>query len=166
MEKIVRSTIILFFSAWLALGINTLVTAEPRPFEDKSLINAFIDEMVAEYKYDRMVLTELFGEVRLHQSILDAISRPAESKPWYEYRKIFVTRDRVRGGVLFWNEHEEVIKKVADKYKVLPEIIVAIVGVETRYGKHKGRYPVIDSLSTLAFAYPPRAKFFRSELKQ
>lgn len=160
----VRSTI-LFFSIWLAVFSSSAI-AEPRPFEDKSIIKKFIDEMVAEYKYDQGVLTELFSKVRLHQSILDAISRPAESKPWYEYRKIFVTRDRVRGGVLFWNEHEAVIKQVADKYKVPPEIIVAIIGVETRYGKHKGRYPVIDSLSTLAFAYPPRAKFFRSELKQ
>ena len=160
----VRSTI-LFFSIWLAVFSSSAI-AEPRPFEDKSIIKKFIDEMVAEYKYDQGVLTELFSKVRLHQSILDAISRPAESKPWYEYRKIFVTRDRVRGGVLFWNEHEAVIKQVADKYKVPPEIIVAIIGVETRYGKHKGRYPVIDSLSTLAFAYPPRANFFRSELKQ
>lgn len=161
-----RSTISLFFSTWLFIYLNTAVAAEPRPFEDKSLINEFIDEMVAEYKYDQSSLTDLFDKARLHQSILDAISRPAESKPWYEYRKIFVTRERVRGGVLFWNEHEDVIKKVAKKYQVRPEIIVAIVGVETRYGKHKGSYPVLDSLSTLAFAYPPRAKFFRSELKQ
>ena len=161
-----RSSIYLFFSAGLIFCINTAVVAEPRPFEDTSLVKTFIDEMVAEYKFDPDSLNKLFDEVRLHQSILDAISRPAESKPWYEYRKIFVTRDRVRGGVLFWNEHEAVIKQVAETYKVPPEIIVAIVGVETRYGKHKGRYPVIDSLSTLAFAYPPRAKFFRSELKQ
>lgn len=160
-----RSTIILFITALLAMPAASAFAEEPAPFEDKSLITTFIDEMVTEYKYDKTVLTQLFEKARLHQSIIDAISRPAEGKAWYEYRKIFVTRERVRGGVLFWNEHEDIIKKVADKYQVRPEVIVAIIGVETRYGKHKGNYPVLDSLSTLAFAYPPRAKFFRSELK-
>ncbi len=138
---------------------------EPGPFEDRTEINLFIDEMVAEHKFDKKELTALFDKARLHQSIIDAISRPAESKPWYEYRPIFVTRSRVRGGVLFWQENEAVIKQVSEKYQVKPEIIVAIVGVETRYGRHKGNYPILDSLATLAFAYPPRAKFFRSELK-
>jgi membrane-bound lytic murein transglycosylase B len=165
MEFMVRSSIILLFTSLLVIPVTGTHAAEPAPFEDKSLIKAFVDEMVAEYKYDKEILTSLFEKARLHQSIIDAISRPAESKPWYQYRKIFVTRERVRGGVLFWNEHEETIKKVAEKYQVRPEIIVAIIGVETRYGKHKGSYPVLDSLSTLAFAYPPRAKFFRSELK-
>lgn len=160
-----RSSIILLFTSLLVIPVTGTHAAEPAPFEDKSLIKAFVDEMVAEYKYDKKFLTSLFEKARLHQSIIDAISRPAESKPWYQYRKIFVTRERVRGGVLFWNEHEETIKKVAEKYQIRPEIVVAIIGVETRYGKHKGSYPVLDSLSTLAFAYPPRAKFFRSELK-
>ena len=117
-----RSTILFLFSTLIVSSANTVVAAEPRPFEDKSLIKTFIDEMVAEYKYDYNFLTELFDKARLHQSILDAISRPAESKPWYDYRKIFVTRERVRGGVLFWNEHEDVIKKVADKYQVRPDL--------------------------------------------
>jgi membrane-bound lytic murein transglycosylase B len=161
----VRKKYLLIFSALFSFLANSAVADDSRPFEDKSSIKSFIDEMVSKYKYDKDFLDNLFDKARLHQSIIDAISRPAESKPWYEYRKIFVTRERVRGGVLFWNEHEEVIKQVADKYQVRPEVIVAIVGVETRYGKHKGNYPVLDSLSTLAFAYPPRAAFFRSELK-
>ena len=148
------------------LNISSLAAAEePGPFEDRTEINLFIEEMVAEHKFDKTELTALFDKVRLHQSIIDAISRPAESKPWYEYRPIFVNRSRVRGGVVFWQENEEIIKKVSEHYQVKPEIIVAIVGVETRYGRHKGTYPILDSLSTLAFAYPPRAKFFRSELK-
>jgi len=160
----VRSKIVSLFILG-SLFTNMAVAAEPKPFEDKSLILAFIDEMVAEHKFDKKSLSEMFDKARLHQSIIDAISRPAESKPWYDYRKIFVTRERVRGGVQFWNDNADVIAKVAEKYQVSPEIIVAIVGVETRYGRHKGSYPVLDSLSTLAFAYPPRAKFFKSELK-
>ena len=147
-------------------SLNALVNAqEPEPFEDKTEINLFIDEMVAEHKFDKKELIALFDKARLHQTIIDAISRPAESKAWFEYRPIFVTRSRVRGGVIFWQENEEIIKQVAEKYQVKPEIIVAIIGVETRYGRHKGTYPILDSLATLAFAYPPRAKFFRSELK-
>ncbi len=144
---------------------NSTFAGEPAPFEDKTEINRFIGEMVAEHKFDKAELTALFDKARLHQSIIDAISRPAEGKPWYEYRPIFVTRSRVRGGVVFWKENEDIIKQVSEKYQVKPEIIVAIIGVETRYGRHKGTYPILDSLATLAFAYPPRAKFFRSELK-
>ena len=141
-------------------------TKEPVPFEDKTEINNFIDEMVKEHNFDKDKLSELFAKARLHQKIIDTISRPAESKPWHEYRPLFVNRARIRGGVLFWKENEAIIKLVAEKYQIKPEIIVAIVGVETRYGKHKGSYPLLDSLSTLAFAYPPRAEFFRKELKQ
>ncbi|MEJ2361728.1 MAG: lytic murein transglycosylase B [Gammaproteobacteria bacterium] len=134
--------------------------------ENPGPVKQFIADMVKEYKFDADKLTALFKQVRIHPSIIEAISRPAESKPWYQYRQIFVNRERVRGGVLFWNANKAIIQKVAETYKVSPQILVAIVGVETRYGKHTGRYPVIDALSTLAFDYPPRAKFFRSELSQ
>ena len=153
------SSLTLFFSGFT-------FAEEPRPFDDKNVFSEFIAEMVKEYKFDASTLSEWFNEARLHQNIIDAISRPAESKPWYDYRPIFVNRERVRGGVLFWNEHAKIIDQVVAEYQVPPEILVAIVGVETRYGQHKGNYPVLDSLATLAFAYPPRAKFFRSELKQ
>ena len=147
------------------LFAGTVSAEDPRPFEDKNIFSDFITEMVKEHQFDPTALSNWFAEARLHQNILDAISRPAESKPWYDYRPIFVNRERVRGGVLFWDENEKIINDVVAEYQVSPEILVAIVGVETRYGKHKGNYPVLDSLSTLAFAYPPRAKFFRSELK-
>jgi len=153
------STLTLFVSAYAC-------AEEPRPFADKQVFSEFIAEMVKEYKFDAATLNNWFNEARLHQNILDAISRPAEGKPWYDYRPIFVNDARVRGGVQFWNENAKIIEEVVAEYQVPPEILVAIVGVETRYGQHKGTYPVFDSLSTLAFAYPPRAKFFRSELKQ
>jgi membrane-bound lytic murein transglycosylase B len=158
---------LLHLASSLTLFASGLAAAEePRPFEDKQVFSEFIAEMVKEYKFDAATLNEWFKEARLHQNILDAISRPAEGKPWYDYRPIFVNDARVRGGVQFWKENAKIIDEVVAKYQVPPEILVAIVGVETRYGQHKGTYPVFDSLSTLAFAYPPRAKFFRSELKQ
>jgi membrane-bound lytic murein transglycosylase B len=152
----------------LLLPVTSVVSAADKPhaFEDKTAINQFIDEMVKEHKFDRKVLTSVFDKARLHPSIIKAISKPAESKPWYAYREIFLTKGRIEGGVKFWNENKDILKKVSEKYGVPEQIMIAIIGVETRYGKHKGSYPVIDALSTLAFAYPPRSKFFRSELKQ
>lgn len=161
-----RSLVGLMFCLSLTLYLHAGNAHPPGIFEDQQPIQQFIQEMVTEHKFDKDALNELFKHSKKYQSILDAISRPAEAKPWYEYRPIFINRERVRGGVMFWNANADIIEKVATKYQVSPQIMVAIVGVETRYGKHKGRYPVLDSLSTLAFAYPPRAKFFRSELKQ
>lgn len=151
----------------LLCSLFTLPTFAATPLPQGSqAVNQFIEEMVQEYQFDARQLRELFAQVRLHESILEAISRPAESKPWHEYRPIFLTSDRIRGGVRFWQEHAELLRQASASYGVPEEIIVAIIGVETRYGKHKGRFPVIDALSTLAFAYPPRSRFFRKELKQ
>jgi len=98
--------------------------------------------------------------------IIAAISKPAEAKPWYQYRPIFLTKERIEGGVTFWNRHAQLLERAEREFGVPPEIIVAILGVETRYGKYTGKYRVIDALSTLAFEYPPRGRFFASELEQ
>ena len=128
---------------------------------------SFIDDMVKKHGFDRAELKSLFDEAKKREDILEAIARPAEkTKPWHEYRKIFLTPDRISGGARFWREHADVLKRAAKELQVDPAIIVAIIGVETRYGKHTGSYRVLDALSTLAFAYPPRSKFFRAELEQ
>lgn len=125
----------------------------------------FIQEMSSKHDFSTSELEQLFSQVEHKQSIIDAISRPAESKPWYQYRPIFVTASRIRQGVEFWNENKELLEQAEKEYGVPAHIIVAIIGVETRYGRHSGRYRVIDSLSTLAFDYPPRADFFRKQLE-
>ena len=129
-------------------------------------LQEFIRIMVAEHQFDAGKLQRLFSHVQLKPSIIKAISRPAEKKPWSEYRPIFLTEQRINGGVAFWRQNAKVLARAEKQYGVPAEIIIAIIGVETRYGQHAGRYRVIDSLSTLAFDYPPRSKFFRSELKQ
>ena len=94
------------------------------------------------------------------------MSRPAERVvPWFEYRNIFLTEERIAAGVRFWTEHAETLEQIAERYGVAPEMIVAIVGIETYFGTRMGRYRVLDALATLAFAYPPRAAFFTSELE-
>jgi len=133
---------------------------------DRPEVKAFINEMVVEHDFDAGMLSRAFSKVKLSKSIIDAISRPAEAKPWYEYRPIFLTRDRINLGVKFLRKNEQALRRAEQIYGVPVEIIVAIIGVETRYGKHAGRYRVINSLSTLAFNYPKRSRFFRSELKQ
>ncbi len=126
----------------------------------------FIDEMQEKHGFDKDELSTLFSDVEVKKSILKAISRPAEkSKPWYEYRKIFITNKRIKGGVKFWQQHTEALAKAEQEYGVPAEIIVSILGVETRYGGNVGGYRVVDALSTLAFRYPPRSSFFRSELE-
>ena len=151
----------------LLLCASSTVLANSPDFDiNAKNVSEFIGEMSKEHKFNREELKTLIGKARLHQSILDAISRPAESKPWYEYRPIFLTRDRISGGVDFWKNNQDSLQAAEKKYQVPPHIITAIIGVETRYGRHKGNYPVLDSLATLAFAYPPRSRFFRGELEQ
>jgi membrane-bound lytic murein transglycosylase B len=129
-------------------------------------VKAFIAEMASKHGFDPQALGKVFAQVQLKQKIIDAITRPAESKPWHQYRPIFVTPTRIEEGVAFWNEHEKDLQRAQEVYGVPPEIVVAILGVETRYGRHKGGYRVLDSLATLAFAYPQRSAFFRGELEQ
>jgi membrane-bound lytic murein transglycosylase B len=145
-------------------------SVDPRPLDQQPVaeradIRAFIDDMAQKHGFDRDALLTAFAQVQLRQKIIDAITRPAEAKPWYAYRPIFVTATRIEEGVAFWNENRALLKRAQEEYGVPPEIIVAILGVETRYGRQKGGYRVLDSLATLAFNYPDRGAFFRSELE-
>lgn len=127
----------------------------------------FVDRMVGEHAFDREELTTLLESATIDESILRSISRPAERVvPWYEYRQIFLNDSRISAGARFWQDNAALVEQVASEYGVAPEIILAIVGVESLYGERMGRYRVLDSLATLAFAYPPRAAFFGAELEQ
>ena len=126
----------------------------------------FFEEMEKRHNFDDSELRKLFSRVYRDQRILDLMLKPAEKRlAWREYRKIFLDNVRIRNGIKFWDENERVISDAADRYGVPGEIIVAIIGVETRYGKVTGNHRVISALSTLAFDYPPRSRFFRNELE-
>ena len=129
-------------------------------------VQDFIGEMVQKHGFDKSELDSIFSRVKISNSILDAISKPAESMPWYKYRKIFIRKDRIELGRKFIKQNNDLLISAENEYGVPPEIIAAIIGVETRYGGNTGRYKVIDSLVTLGFRYPKRASFFRSELEQ
>jgi membrane-bound lytic murein transglycosylase B len=100
------------------------------------------------------------------QSIIDAISKPAEGKPWKDYRPIFMTPTRISAGVKFWRENQAALTRAEAQYQVPAKYIVAIIGVETLYGANVGKYRVLDALTTLALYYPPRSEFFAGELRQ
>lgn len=128
-------------------------------------VRAFIDEMSRDHDFDRGELTKLLAQAETKQAILDAISRPAERVvPWYEYREQFLNHTRISRGVDFWRAHAKRLAEIEDEG--IAATIAGILGVETSYGRISGRYRVIDSLTTLAFDYPPRADFFRKELQQ
>jgi len=127
---------------------------------------AFIEEMALRHQFDRTVLLHLFNEARLKQSILNAMARPAEIKPWRDYRPQFVEAQRINQGLRFWAEHEATLQRAEAQFGVPASVIVAIIGVETSYGRNTGSYRVVDALATLAFGHPKRSAYFRNELEQ
>jgi membrane-bound lytic murein transglycosylase B len=153
------------FTLSLVLILSTSCLAQQHPGAEE-----FAAKAAAEYDLDPQEVIELLQNARFKQSIVDAMSRPAEGKPWYDYRPIFITDKRINGGVEFWREHEALVAQAAEKFQVDPQIIVAIIGVETFYGRITGSYRVLDALATLSFYYPDtgndRSEFFSKELMQ
>ncbi len=129
-------------------------------------VQAFIQSVSQQHAIPVEKLRRILAQARRQQAILDAISRPAEGKPWSQYRPIFVNPERIEKGVAFWNAHANELARAEQVYGVPAEIVVGIIGVETFYGTRMGRYPVLDALVTLGFDYPPRSAFFRSQLEQ
>ena len=126
---------------------------------------------MADHELDADEVSAVLADGAFQQRIADLIARPAEGKAWYDYRPIFITDQRIAEGLDFWRTHEALIAAVAEQYQVDPQIIVAIIGVETFYGRITGDFRVLDALTTLAFYYPSdrtrdRSDFFSKELMQ
>lgn len=151
--------------ASLAFWASSLVSAADYAAEHPAVL-PFIEEMQIEHGFAPGYVSALLGAAERKQAILDAISRPAERvRPWHEYRAIFITDRRITEGVQFMQTHADALARAEQKYGVEAEVITAIIGVETFYGGNKGSHRVIDALTTLGFDYPPRADFFRRQLK-
>ncbi|HEV7135391.1 MAG TPA: lytic murein transglycosylase B [Steroidobacteraceae bacterium] len=115
---------------------------------------------------NRRAVLRVLRHARAQPAIIDKISRPAEQVlEWWQYRQIFLTDKRISAGVEFWREHRDSLERVSAEEGVPPQYIVAILGAETYYGHITGSYRVLDALATLAFDYPPRARYFRGELE-
>ena len=154
-------------SAILVLLLTLVFPAASRAAQPLSPdVESFIQEMVQKHKFREAALRKLFSRVEPNQSILTAISTPLTARPWHEFRVRYVDEARIAGGVKFWRQHAETLAAARSRFGVPEEIIVATIGVETTYGKYVGNLGVLEALTTLAFSYPPRSAFFRSELEQ
>ncbi len=134
---------------------------------DRPDVAEFIDEMVQKHEFGRDDLRAVLSKAQTKASIIRKISTPAErTLTWGEYRKIFLTRERIGAGATFWRDNKSMLERISKESGVPVAMIVGIIGVETYYGRITGKDRVIDALATLAFDYPPRSKFFRNELEQ
>lgn len=150
---------------FIAVGLLLALVAPPLRAQTHPGQAELVREVARDTGKDPSALNALLDGASKQQAILDAISRPAEAKPWSQYRPIFLTDQRIADGVAFYREHRTLLEQVGRQYGVAPEYIVAILGVETNYGRLGGKYRVLDALVTLGLYYPPRAKFFREQLK-
>ena len=165
-----RSGCGLLLLALMAMGIAPASAAgvDPAPrYDRRPETRAFIAELAADYAFDRRELHRLFAQARYQPKVVAAMSRPVLAPPkWNEYAPQFLNPERIDAGLDFWRVNEAALERARVEFGVPAEMIVAIIGVETYYGRNTGRYRIFDALTTLAFDYPRRGDFFRNELKQ
>jgi membrane-bound lytic murein transglycosylase B len=135
-------------------------------YSDRPEVQTFAREFAERHGWKESELKRVFAKTQRLEPVLEAIARPAERvKTWDEYRALLITERRINEGVEFWKKYQNTLARAEKKYGVPPEYVVAIIGVETSYGRNTGNWRVVDALTTLAFDYPPRAGFFRAELE-
>jgi membrane-bound lytic murein transglycosylase B len=138
-----------------------------QPYAERPEVQAFIQHVSVKDNIDKQQLTMLFYHVKPNMNVIRAMGKPSEHvSPWFVYRGIFITPSRAHDGAVYWSQHQQTLAYAQRKYGVPPQIILGILGVETRYGRIEGNYNVLDTLTTLAFDYPRRSHFFKYELEQ
>lgn len=126
----------------------------------------FIDEVSAEHSLDKQQITNALSQIEPSAEIIQRMNTQYEALPWHKYRSMLVTEKKINAGVAFWKQHAALLQKAEQTYGVPAQLIVAIIGIESSYGQACGKYPVLQSLATLAFDYPARSAFFKNELKE
>ena len=155
-----------FWGIALSTALSLVSISGVADYTQHQQSTAFVNKMVSEHGFKAQDINVWLQQAERQERILELIARPAEkTKPWYEYREIFLGADRVKQGLEFWQQYQSELSKAEQQFGVPAHVIVAIIGVETRFGRYKGSYRVLDALATLGFDYPPRSKFFRSELE-
>lgn len=134
-------------------------------YDQRPEVRSFIREIARRHGFVESELRSLFARVQRAEPVLEAIRKPPEPPVWRDYRALFLTDKRIEGGLEFWQAHQAVLERAEREFGVPAQVMVAIIGVETFYGRNTGRWRVIDALTTLAFDHPPRSRFFRSELE-
>lgn len=135
-------------------------------FVNRSDVQDYIQQMVKKYNFDKQKLTDLLSQVKIRPQVMRSINKPLEKEPWRLYQMLFVNEWRITHGVEFWNKYQTALDQAEKVFGVPASIIVATIGIETRYGQRTGDHRVIDSLGNLAFSTSPRANFFRKELTE
>jgi membrane-bound lytic murein transglycosylase B len=152
--------------ALLLLALATF-SASARTYVERDDVQEFIRGLAERHGFAEQDLRHLFSRVRRAEPVLEAIKpQPPKARSWEEYRGNFVNDKRIAAGVEFWKKHRRALERAESRYGVPAPYIVAIIGVETYYGRNAGRWRVVDALTTLAFDYPARSPYFRSELEQ
>jgi peptidoglycan lytic transglycosylase B len=149
--------------AWCLAACSASALAQG--YDARPEVRAFIDDMVARHGFLADELRGTFAGVQRVEPVLQSI-QPPEKPSWTDFRNQFVNEKRIAAGLAFWRANRTSLRRAERDFGVPPEFVVAIIGVETYYGRHAGRFRVVDALTTLAFDYPARARFFRSELEQ
>lgn len=151
----------------LALPLLFAAPLQASDYARRDDVRAFIAEMEARHGLDAQQLSELFDKTRAIPAVLKAIAPPADPgiRSWAAYRQRFIEPKRLTAGTAFWQRHRAALARAEAQTGVPAEVIVAIIGIETFYGKHLGKFDVFAALTTLAFDYPPRAELFRRELE-
>ena len=134
--------------------------------DDYPELVSMVEQLVSEKGLDRQRLNFWLTDAKIDQGVIQAMQRPAERLPWHRYRLRFLTRSSIRNGEKFLARYSDVFRQAETRFGIPAEILVAIIGIETRYGKVIGRHRVLDSLTTLALEYPRRSSFFMAELKE
>lgn len=159
-QSMIKFRLIIF----IALISATNITYANGDYMAYPAMQKFIQNMTNN-GFSKNYLIQTFTNIKRNEEVLSLVNSPAEGKPWNKYRPIFITEDRIHTGLNFWQRHEAAINSASQKFGVNPEIIVAIIGVETFYGRNTGKHNVLSSLTTLAMDFPKREKFYTSELE-
>lgn len=126
----------------------------------------FIESVSKQHHFNAEKLSALLAKASINPAVITKMNHPFEAKPWGFYQAFFITPDRIQSGDTYWDSNQKALDKMRKRFQVSKSIVVSIIGVETRYGQRMGNYPVLSTLKTLAFAYPPRQRFFQRELTQ
>ncbi len=155
-------------SFWLGVFVLLFATTAnaDAQFVNQPDVQSFINKMVQKHHFNRTDLVRLFSTIKIRSRIMQSIRKPLEAQQWSTYQLVFINESHIRQGVEFWDRHQEALERAEKIYGVPASIIVATIGVETKYGKNKGEYPVIDALASIAFSDSSRANYFRTELEE
>lgn len=162
--EITSNTKTLLFLALLFVLLLTGNMAFANRFVAEPEVQTFINQVAEHYDFSPAYVKNIIEQAHYNPEVIQKMGTPYEAKPWYEYQQLFVTPERVDNGVDYWSTASKIVAWEENQYSVPGNVVLAIIGVESKYGTKMGDFRVLDTLTTLAFDYPPQAKLFQSEL--